>query len=367
MKILFICSSLNPGVDGVGDYTRRLSTTLRDRGHEIYLASVNEKPWNLESPDDDQRVLRLTAASSWKKREDRLGRFLQICRPERISLQYVPYGFQKKGLPFVLPYRLASLASGNVWHIMFHEIWVGITCSSPWRHKLTGFFQRGIARNLIKLLKPAVVHTSNPLYVELLKNAGIPVRRLPLFGSIDWNSSQLEWMADRLAEVGITSANRKEWMVAGMFGSCYPDFPLENQVCAAAAKALARGKKFASIGVGGGVGTGVEWEARVRKAVPFAVAKHFGRQSEARISAFLQNLDLGIPSTPVEFVGKSSACASMALHGAELDNSYRVDMPEYRHMCLADWPQEDLFWRLEKVADEMEAALETSARPGYSK
>ena len=32
MKIVFICGCLEPGKDGVGDYTRRLSAELIDHG-----------------------------------------------------------------------------------------------------------------------------------------------------------------------------------------------------------------------------------------------------------------------------------------------------------------------------------------------
>lgn len=368
MNLLILCSSLNPGKDGVGDYTRCLTRALRERGHEVCMASLHEKPGSLAaSDDDDERVLRLTNELPWKKRADQLGRFFQSHQPDRASLQYVPYGFQKKGLPFALPAWLASAVPVAGWHVMFHELWVGITRSSPWRHKLAGFFQRGIAKNLISRLKPLAVHTSNPLYLELLQNAGIRAKRLPLFGAIDLDESQQGWMADRLVEMGITACNRKEWFLAGMFGSCYPDFPLERQILGVYTKALQSGKKLALFGIGGGVGTGEEWEKRAEKVLPGMVARHFDRQDEARISALLQTLDLAMPSTPAEFLGKSSAAASMALHGAVLDTSYRVDMPEYRQLHLADWPQDDLFWPLEKVAAEMESSLAASAALVLSK
>jgi hypothetical protein len=152
-----------------------------------------------------------------------------------------------------------------------------------------------------------------------------------------------------------------------MFGSCYPDFPLERQILGVYTKALQYGKKLAFFGIGGGVGTGEEWEKRARKVLPGVVAHHFGCQDAARVSALLQTLDLAMPSTPAEFLGKSSAAASMAHHGAVLDMTYCVDMPEYRHLRLAEWPQDDLFWPLEKVAAEMESLLSAPAAPVLSK
>lgn len=341
----------------MGDYTRRLAGFLRERGHAVCMASLHETPGCLKASDDDERVLRLRDGLPWKKRADQLRCFLQSHQPDRASLQYVPYGFHKKGLPFALPARLASLVPVAGWHVMFHELWIGITRSSPWRHKLTGCFQRGIARNLVRRLKPISVHTSNPLYLDLLHNAGIRAKRLPLFGAIALDSSQRGWILDRLEEEGITASNRKQWFLAGMFGSCYPDFPFERQLLRVSKKASESGKNLALFGIGGGVGTGVEWEKRARELLPDLVVRHFGRQEEARVSAFLQILDLAMPSTPAEFLGKSSAAASMALHGAVLDMTYCVDMPEYQHLHLADWRQDELFWPLEKVAAEMESSL----------
>ena len=43
MKLLFLCSSLEPGRDGVGDYTRRLAGECLRQGHEVRLLSLNDK------------------------------------------------------------------------------------------------------------------------------------------------------------------------------------------------------------------------------------------------------------------------------------------------------------------------------------
>lgn len=40
MDILFICGSVEPGKDGVGDYTRRLSGELIRIGHEVKILSL---------------------------------------------------------------------------------------------------------------------------------------------------------------------------------------------------------------------------------------------------------------------------------------------------------------------------------------
>ena len=43
MKLIFICGSLEPGRDGVGDYTRRLAGELIRQGHQIAIIALNYK------------------------------------------------------------------------------------------------------------------------------------------------------------------------------------------------------------------------------------------------------------------------------------------------------------------------------------
>jgi hypothetical protein len=216
--------------------------------------------------------------------------------------------------------------------------------------------QRRIAKDLVRQLRPVAVHTSNPLYVELLRRACISSDTLPLFGNIEQDASEASWMKEVLRELAITDENRASWMVAGMFGSCYPDYPLEQQVRKMASVAAETGRSLAILGIGGGTGTGEAWEQRIRSAVPSVVVRHFGRQESPRVSAFLSALDIGMPCTPVEFLGKSGSAAAMALHGAALD-AYSVDLPEYRDLRLADQATEDIFWPLAKVAAIMESSF----------
>ena len=110
------------------------------------------------------------------------------------------------------------------------------------------------------------------------------------------------------------------------------------------------------------MGTGEVWENGVRAAAPASRSKHFGRQSPARVSAFLSSLDLGLCSTPREFIGKSGAAAALFLHGVKLDETYTVDMPEYRHLKLIEVPIDDLF----RPAEEVAACLVTSIQKNLS-
>lgn len=45
MKFLFICGSLEPGKNGVGDYTRRLAGECIRMGHDAMILALDERIW----------------------------------------------------------------------------------------------------------------------------------------------------------------------------------------------------------------------------------------------------------------------------------------------------------------------------------
>ena len=106
MKILFICGSIEPGKDGVGDYTRRLCGELIRIGHEVQILSLCDfqvASFISDSQETEAKKVvanRIPKATSNKQRilwsQDVLNKF----EPDWISLQYVPYSFNPKGLPF---------------------------------------------------------------------------------------------------------------------------------------------------------------------------------------------------------------------------------------------------------------------------
>ena len=84
-------------------------------------------------------------------------------------------------------------------------------------------------------------------------------------------------------------------------------------------------RKPVLFGLGGGSGTRPTWEVRVRKCAPNAQVRHFGPQSDARVSAFLSSLNYGLANCPRECIGKRSSAAVMWAFGVSLDIRCRVD------------------------------------------
>lgn len=363
LTIVFLCGSLEPGKDGVGDYTRILAAQLIRQGARVSIIAINDRyvdephgqmgSWQSEVQEFDGLVLpvlRLASSLPWNLRVRLLQASLDDLRPQWISLQYVPYAYSKKGIPLMLPLRLKWLKGNHRWHVMFHELWIGITSSSPFSHKATGVFQRQVVRLLLSSIKPQVLSTSNPLYQYLLEKIGKRAERFPLFSNIQIDDRQSGWMTSILEELGIATDTRKLFIIAGMFGSCYPDYPLEKQVQYLSELANEQGKRLAILAIGGGVGTGLEWEQKIRRTSPGLVTKHLGRAETAKISAFLLCLDLGIPATPIEYLGKSGTAAAMVHHGVQVDTSYEQHLPEFRHLNLQNWAPQDLFDSVESIA-----------------
>jgi hypothetical protein len=187
MRIVFICSSFEQGLDGVGDYTRLLAGELVSLGHQAHIIALNDCHIGhqiIQNPDFPIRVFRLGVKVSWKKRIQLVSELLQILSPDWVSLQYVSFGFHHKGIPFLLPSRLRRLSRASKWHLMFHELWNGANRNSKLSHRLLGVFEKRIVFGLLRKLKPRLCTTSNALYHDWLNTEKIDNKILPIFSNI---------------------------------------------------------------------------------------------------------------------------------------------------------------------------------------
>lgn len=187
MKILFICGSMEPGRNGVGDYTRRLAAQLIKQGIEVSVIAYNDtfvKDITLihqEREGVSLPVLRIGSQQLTRRKLLYARKWLKKENPEWVSLQYVPYAFHKKGLPWNLARQLQKLVGSRKSHIMFHELWREPT---NLKSKIIARLQRNFIRNLVLKLNPKAIHTSVPVYKERLQDADIFADILPIFSNI---------------------------------------------------------------------------------------------------------------------------------------------------------------------------------------
>lgn len=362
MRITFLCSSLEPGRDGVGDYTRLLAEECVRQGHECSLIALHDRhvsepieeavpvspsPSHVSvSASQDVSVsasppisafqdvsvsafqnvspplplLRLPSTMPWPERVQRATSFLKQFEPDWISLQFVPYGFNDKGLIWTLSRHLHQIIGNCRQHIMFHELWIGEAKQSPLRHRIIGVVQRWFILNMISKLKPALIHTHTPLYAAMLQEQGFPASILPLFGNIPVIMSDAEntkWLWDELAAAGcpVTHENRSRFWLIGFFGTLHPEWEPEPFFSILSAAAKAAGKCVCLLAIGR-LGCGEEhWSAYAQRYAREFSFISLGEQAAERISELLHAVDFGVATSPWQLISKSGTAAAMLDHG----------------------------------------------------
>lgn len=328
MKILFVCSCLEPGVDGVGDYTRRLAAELNARGHRCHLLALADphvqKATAVDFGDANGGLpgLRLAAADSWTQRLRQAKTFRECVAPDWVSWQIVLYGFDPRGLCFGLGGRCREISGECRNQIMFHEIWIGEAEQSPLKNKIIGKLQRLIIRDLLQKLRPPVVHTHTPLYQRLLGGLGCRAAILPLFGNIPLTARpRFDWLKEKWPEGSsqLNLADRNSWWVFVLFGSIHPEWDADDFLRRASAAARRAGKKCALISIGR---PGADGERALRGLQKREEDSwrflNLGPQPEEDISQCLLTADFGVSAVPPEFLFKSGTAAAMIEHGLPL-------------------------------------------------
>jgi hypothetical protein len=317
VKIAFLCTSLNPGRDGVGDYSRRLAAACVRHGHTCLLVALNDR--HVASPAalrERSNEVRLAAALSWSRRATLLAGLLRDFGPDWVSWQLVPYGFHPKG---VLPPACFALTNAvRPWpnQVMLHELWLGLARPRRLGERLMGACQRARLLAFLRRLRPDRLQTTNPAYRAALARHGWDAAVLPLFGNIPIAPVDAAAAAAALAMVPEAAAWPAEprW-VAVLFGTIHPQWrPEPTLTWLERAAALAR-RRLAVLAVGRIGRTGETTLARLarRPAAPLLAAA--GAQSPEAISHLLQAADFGLATHPWNLIAKSGSTATLLEHG----------------------------------------------------
>ncbi len=325
MRIAFMSTCLEPGKDGVGDYTWDLASACAALGHDCSLIALNDR--HVTSPLEETRdatvtpldILRLPAGQPLPDRMRHARSWLTDREPEWISLQFVPYGFHPKGLVTGLRSRLEPLVQGRSVHVMLHELWIGSEPAAALRRRLVGWVQRQAILDLLRNLEPRIVQTTNPVYQQMLGEHGVTSSRLPLCGSIPVApDADPYWLDDELIAAGVpeeTARGHDRTWRFGLFGSIHPDWSPESLLTDLASAAAATGRLPILVSVGRqGPGATLWNDMRTRFGDRIGFAA-LGERPRSEVSALLQSVDFGIATTPWQIIGKSATAAAMLDHG----------------------------------------------------
>ena len=309
MKIVFITSSLELGRDGVGDYTRRLAGVFIKLSHSVTALCLNDHFITTEvvgcQDTDGVKLDVIRIPSNWEheKRMARAKHWIGILDPDWLSLQFVIFSFHNKGLPFKISNSLKELGKGRHWHIMFHELWVGINNKTSLKLFLWGFAQQQIIKQLIYKLKPELINTHTKLYQAKLGQLGFAVAYLPLFGNIPKVNTDFESI----------QINRLKIIKLVLFGTIHPGAPVQEFIQELLAYQREYKVYFELVIVGRTGNQSEIWISAFKNNN--ITVEVLGELSTENISIVLSNSTLGISTTPVDFAEKSGTIAAMREHG----------------------------------------------------
>ncbi|MBV9960780.1 MAG: hypothetical protein JO072_00915 [Parafilimonas sp.] len=332
--ILFICSSLEPGKDGVGDYTRKLACALIEHGFNTAIIALNDRRmtgnmWQGKQADNNGEVdvLRLSESLSWKKRMAVAKKLVNDLNPDWISLQYVPFGFHLKGLPFNLGEKLKQLNGKASWHIMFHEL--SVNRFESFKFKMWALLQVRIIRSLLFKLQPRVIHTNTELYRYRLKEINFASTVLPLFSNISRNIGNQDSFNEAMPE--FIRIHRNEYIIGTLFGAFdYKRWNMQSLLNKFNYRFTQ--KRVAIVSIGRMPAGHHQWE-ELKKVYPQVLFLSLGEQSPSFISNWLSSYtDFGILTTLPELAGKSGSFMAFKEHGVPVVCT--IENEGLKQLCL---------------------------------
>ena len=301
-KIIFICGSLERGKDGVGDYTRWLASELIINGCDVRLLALNDKylvgSLHEVQLEQDQQIttLRLGKGLGWKERAAMAKVWIDAFNPSWLSLQYVPYAFQDKGLPFFLGRYLKEMGGDRKWHVMFHELCIGLNRESSRKEKSIGFLQKQLIKYLLRQLQVTKISTQCTLYRVLLEKwTSQEIQYLPLFSNIE-----------RFEFEGIERKNGRFVLFGGIHKS-----PRVNDFLRDVKEKFGEPAEVVFLGRNGSERQ-VWIDACERIGIQYQIV---GEVSAKEISKILQTAQYGVATTPSLLIEKSGSFAAYVNHG----------------------------------------------------
>lgn len=320
MRILFICGSLEPGQDGVGDYTRRLAGECVRNGHKVFVMALHDKfikksenySRSIEGQADFDGTLintiRISASTLWVERSHYLRNLTEKFEPDWTSVQYVPYAYQKHGLPFRFVMQAFSDTISRI-HLMAHELW---ETENTLQSIAKGFLQKQLIRHFQKKHKIPKIHTTVKDYREKIRDAGLHGSILPLFGNIP--VTPLEVLGKLSPGEQLTGG-----LQALYFGTA-PKPQVQLNISDGLNEVLRKGNVNLNLRLAGRLGDfGKKFvECLESKTGCFVKINVTGPLSGNELSKLMHSSHFGISRSPGKFIGKSGSAISMLEHGLPL-------------------------------------------------
>ncbi len=317
-RILFICGSLAPGEDGVGDYTRRLASELKTRGVTLQLVAAFDKAVDTLTeevqPEGDHFLpcIRIPYATPAAQRMEYLQEIIDAFNPGVVSLQYVPYSFSPYGIPLRFIGALGALPYRGRWHVMFHELWIVHRGLRTPKGFIVSTLQRLSVAVTGYSLRPEVVHTHIPSYRKKLRGVAIQALPLPLFANIGPRQN------------GAVPARDITTFRAGFFSQLIVERTLDS-LHELRDWVAGQGHQLEILLLGGGKSKISEARKVLQRELPAARIVTPGFLAAEDLSDRLRSLDLGITPVDHHLVGKSGTVSAFLVHGVPVLAPYLTE------------------------------------------
>lgn len=330
-RIVFLCGSLEPGRDGVGDYTRKLSEKLSGLGVASLLIALNDSYINAIQKEENNtvRIIRYPQSNKTDGAFGMAASEIENFSPDWISIQFVPFAYSSKGMPFGIGKKMAGLCRGKPVQVMFHELWLGMEINPELKFAVWGKIQRMIFLDLLKKVRPLCVHTHSDWYMSNLLKLGIDVKKLPLFSNIPLPQG----FARKRVFNGLGSHPDKTVRFL-IFGHISTGAPVEDFVNELKNTLNAYQLTCSLTCCGNNSGELERWKKAWYHA-GFTISVR-GVLDEKEISELIGQADVGIATTPLAVIEKSGSFMALTEHGLpvinvaeqkNLDKTYPFEMP----------------------------------------
>ena len=356
MRIMLVCSGLEAGRDGVGDYCRVLTQEFAKLGHQCMVLALNDRFVECEAraqyAGGRAELVRLPAKEPPRARYARGMAVIEEWRPDWVSLNFVSYGFQNRGLPVAELSLLPRLFANRNLAVMVHELWVGLDHDRLAKNRLLyGPVQRRLLLALLRRLRPARLETTNACYRAVLARYGFEAEVVPLFGNVPVGAETAEdWLYSALAQhraIGPDFDRRRSWLF-GTFGLIDPAWPAIAMFSRLADIARRADRRIVIVSIGDPGDYASAFFEQAKAIVPELGFATLGRRPAEQISQFLNTVDFGLSSYPYSLLGKSGAVAAMLEHGLPV-----IVSRDYREVPFAvvDPLFEELIWPNDSVLE----------------
>lgn len=327
--LTIICGSLQPGADGVGDYSRLLAAACCRLGVPASLLALHDSHVLLPNPSPQAveglsvPALRLPRSLPWLQRCRLAQSQLHAWHSQALSLQFVPYGYHRRGLPLYMPSMVRALIHprdrgqpARSLHLMFHEIWIGLAHHSNLRSRLVGRVQRSLLHRLVQTTKPCLVQTTNQLYLRCLASIGI--------------QAQLSLLYSNLPIPLSSEPPDPRYLTACLFGRIPPEWDPEPVLQVLFDQAARQGRT-PRLRLLGRSHRSDDWLAAIRRRWPSFTIQHLGSvDCPDQLATQIQSADVGLATTPWLLIEKSGSVAAFLALGVPVVVSRNDWMPRPR-------------------------------------